>query len=444
VADDTIKSLVEKAASYVKDAITLAETSNNLEIVGFANLTLSRILKLRKDLNGALEKVSNAKLVFEQLNDLRNLYLVELYKAEIHVELGETNIAIQRLISAEEMGNRSNHFFQHGFIYMHLGNIFNDIDADKSINYYEKALKHSSVLNKEEFSELINMLSQYYTKTKNIDKQDLLIKDLMEFYNNKEAEIKVELIESNQRAIEIQNKKISKQNIQLQNQNTELKNFASIASHDLKAPALSISSFASLVERQLPSESDPKILKYMRYIKDSSSNMSSLVNSLLEFSTIENRAIEITPINTTQLLDDVINNLYSIIELKKAEVRVTERIPKIIKGDETLLKIVFQNLINNALKFVKIDEVPKVFINYKQGDKDHIFEIIDNGIGIEKEYLEKIFIMFERLHSSSKYEGSGIGLGTCKKIMLLHNGNISIDSSLDNGSTFILTIPQNI
>lgn len=172
--------------------------------------------------------------------------------------------------------------------------------------------------------------------------------------------------------------------------------------------------------------------------------MSSLVNSLLEFSTIENREIEITLLNTSKLLGDVINNLYSIIELKNAKVCVSENIPKIIKGDETLLKIVFQNLINNALKFVKIDKIPQVFINYKEGDKDHIFEIIDNGIGIEKEYLERIFIMFERLHSSSKYEGSGIGLATCKKIMLLHNGNISIDSSLGKGSTFTLTIPRNI
>jgi len=335
------------------------------------------------------------------------------------------------------------------------------------------------------------MLSRYYTKTKNIDKQNLLIKDLTEFYNSKEAEIEVELIESNQREIEIQkeisaneflqmknetskkrfriivfaslicilcavyalvqlknnrhlNKKISTQNIQLQNQNTELKNFASIASHDLKAPALSISSFASLIERLLPAESDPKIFKYMKYIRKSSSNMSSLVNSLLEFSNLENRSIEITPLNTTQLLNDVINNLYSIIELKSAKISVSENIPKIINGDEMLLKIVFQNLINNALKFVKVDKVPNVCINYKEEDKKHILEIIDNGIGIKKEYLEKIFVMFERLHTSNEYEGSGIGLATCKKIMLLHNGNISIDSYPDKGSTFILTIPKNI
>jgi len=96
--------------------------------------------------------------------------------------------------------------------------------------------------------------------------------------------------------------------------------------------------------------------------------MSALVNSLLEFSTIDNRQIEIAPINTAQLLDDVINNLYSIIELKNAEICISENIPKIIRGDETLLKIVFQNLINNALKFIKVDKIPRININYKNID----------------------------------------------------------------------------
>ncbi len=479
----------EKAEIYAKEALALAKLSHNHEIAAFANVTLSRIHRSRKQWNDAINKVQNASRRFEALGDTRNLYVIEYTYGEIYMEKGDTSNAIQNFISALELGDTTNHIFQHGIIYMQLARLFEPTNNEKAIEYFEKALENYTVLNKSEFSILVETLTSYYTKTRDFKKQNQLVKNLTNFHNLQKDELRVELLESNQQEVNIQkevnankilqlknetnrnrlriifwastisfllalyafgllrrnrglNKKISAQNRQLQNQNAELKNFASIASHDLKAPVRSITSFASLVERLLPPDSNPRIYEYLKIINKSSSNMNDLVNSLLEFSTIENRQLELSRIAIKPFINEVLNNLYTLIETKQAEIIVSDNLPVIINGDETLLKIVFQNLINNALKFVADGVTPKVQITYSSADGMHYFRIIDNGIGIEKEYLEKIFLIFERLHSSKDYEGSGIGLATCKKIMLLHNGTIDIASSDKTGTTFVIGLPK--
>jgi len=480
---------IEKADQIVKEALHYSEISGNHEITAFASLTQSRISRIKGEYNSALKDIETAKKIFKQLSDTVNLYLAELYTAEIYTELGNQGQAIQKLLNAEKLGNENNHKVQHATIYKQLGNLHTKTDYKKSIKYFEEAFKYSPQLNEEEMSDIINELSNYYADTKNIYKQRKLVKDLKQFYNSKQEEFRVELLESNQKEIAIQNEinenkilkiknatsrkryqlislasifcilfgiyaliqfsknkilniEINKQNKILHNQNLELKNFASVASHDLKAPVRSITSFASLIERKLPKEIDPKILNYLEIIKTSSVNMNSLVSSLLEFSTLGNREIDIIDINIEKLFSDVSNNLYSLIKLKNAEIHIADNMPKYIKGDETLLKIVFQNIINNALKFVSEDKTPCIRIQYHSEENNHHFKIIDNGIGIRKEYLEKIFLIFERLHSKSEFEGSGIGLATCKKIISLHQGKINIESVPDEGSTFTITLPK--
>lgn len=483
--------LIDKAEGIIRNSIDIAVESQNLEIVGYASLNLSRVYRTNKKFESAIKKIEEAKIVFTKLNDLRNLYMVEVFLGEVYAEQKDNENAIIHFLNAIEIGKNSNHKFLHGQVYMNLAKVYKTINEEKSIESYENALNYVSVLNKEELQATINSLTNYYSKTKDYKKQDLLIKNLNKVYSLKAEENRVELTESNQREIEFQKEvnqnkilqlknessrrtlqlialaslaclllgisalvqlvrnkrlteKVSMQNQLLQYRNTELKNFASIASHDLKAPVRSITGFSSLLERLLPKDSDPRIFEYLEFIKNSSSNMNALVNSLLQFSTLETRKLEVKQLRLLNVIKDVTNDLHSIIKSKNAEIQIDDNLPEYIKADETLLKIVFQNIINNALKFVAKDVTPLVNIKYETKDQKHLIQIIDNGIGIEKEYLEKIFLIFERLHSSQEYEGSGIGLATCKKIMLLHQGDISIDSAVNEGSTFTISLPKNL
>lgn len=481
---------INKAKIIIEEAIQLAIESNNLEILGFSYLTYGRIQKELDSLDNALRYIDESKKIFTQIEDQRNLYLVDLIRSELLIENQETDEAITTLLEAESKGNNSDHKFQHGLIYKYLGDLYSNKNPKISLNYYEKALKYYSGISKEDYSFLIDKLSNSYAAQGNFKKLDLLVDELQEYQSEKEIENQIEIKESVDREKLIQNEyaqneilrlknreniktirliilisillllytlytfyqwkknkelndKVNEQNEKLNWQNTELKNFASIASHDLKAPVRSILSFSSLLEGLIPESSDAKIFKYLDIIKSSSKGMDSLVNSLLQFSTIENLKIEKTQINPNQLIAEVKNNLHSVIEVKKARITISKNLPKSILGDKTLLSIVFQNIINNALKFVDEKKEPFVKIEYENDDVSHFFKIIDNGIGIEQKYLNKIFLIFERLNSSSKFEGSGIGLATCKKIINLHNGEIDIKSDVGIGSTFIISIPKN-
>ncbi len=172
--------------------------------------------------------------------------------------------------------------------------------------------------------------------------------------------------------------------------------------------------------------------------------MSALVGSLLQFSTLDAQKITIENVSISRVLNDVLTNLFSLIEVKSAQINLPNDLPEVIQGDEALLRVVFQNLINNALKFVAPGITPQIHIDYVEDGNFHVFKLKDNGIGIESEYLDKVFLMFERLNASHQYEGSGIGLATCKKIMLMHKGHIQIESEPNVGSVFILSLPKTL
>jgi len=481
----------KKAEEFVEQSLDFCKLSNNKEIAAFANLTKSRILRSEARFDAALESIQEARTIFLEKSDSINLYLVELYTAEVFIEDKKPKEAIEQLLIAELIGDRQEHKVQHGQIYFHLGNIYQDIDTETSVQYFEKAFEFSQQLSDTKMAKVIDILAKNYSKQKRYDKQVELIGGLNKFYVEKKDEIKLEFAKSNQKEIAIQkeqsdkkilkiqndfngkiiklvaiasvlfllmalyagfqwnkNKKLNTligiKNEQLINQNKELKNFASIASHDLKAPSNSIYSFSKLIEKLLPSSSDPKVFKYLDIIKTSSSNMNSLVNSLLEFTKLEQLKVDNSFLDVRNLLNEVVNNLHDLISMNEAQIQIDSNLPELIRGDETLLRIVFQNLIGNALKFTKDDVKPIVNIEYGESESMHIFKIIDNGIGIEEEYLEKIFRIFQRLHASSKFEGSGIGLSTCKKIIKLHKGKITIESEVGKGSTFSVILPKEL
>lgn len=232
-------------------------------------------------------------------------------------------------------------------------------------------------------------------------------------------------------------KKLNQYNIELELKNKELAQFAYAASHDLQEPLRTISNFSKLLAQKIEKYPDEDMKAYMKVINGGASRMSKRIFDLLDFSRI-GKDMSMTDTDCNLLLQDVLVDLSAIIEESGAEIKVT-KLPKIKCRD---LQVVFQNLITNAIKFKKEGVPPLITISASDKEKEILFEIKDNGIGIEKEYHDKIFMLFQRLHTRAEYEGTGIGLALCQKIIELHGGNIWVESELGEGSTFYLTIPK--
>jgi signal transduction histidine kinase len=238
------------------------------------------------------------------------------------------------------------------------------------------------------------------------------------------------------------NNKLEMQAADLKKSNEELENFASVASHDLKEPLRMIRSFMELLEKKYGDQLDETANKYIRFAVDGSQRMTTLINDLLEFSRVGRVYNEFELVDLNQLLEEIIQFYEPQIEKNDAKVRFGA-MPK-VKGVEVSLKMVFQNLISNALKYQEKGSIPEIDIGVKDLYTHWQFSVKDNGIGIEEEYRDQVFLLFKRLHGSDDYPGTGMGLAVSKKIVEQHNGNIWVESEKGEGSTFYFTIPRNL
>ena len=241
------------------------------------------------------------------------------------------------------------------------------------------------------------------------------------------------------------NKEINKQTKALSLKNDELEQFAYIASHDLKEPLNTISSLIMLIKEETGETLDPSVLENLEYMDASSMRMRSLIETLLQHSKL-GAMTDVALVDCNALLRDLQKDLATVIQ-KNGVVFHIESLP-VVKASKVELRLVFQNLITNAIKFRKEDTTPIITISAsKDADETfpdqyyHTFNVTDNGIGIPTEHQEKIFTIFQRLHADEAYEGTGIGLAHSKKIVHAHGGTISVESEPGFGSTFSFTLP---
>ncbi|MBI2270704.1 MAG: HAMP domain-containing protein [Bacteroidetes bacterium] len=235
--------------------------------------------------------------------------------------------------------------------------------------------------------------------------------------------------------------KVKARTIELENANKELEQFAYVASHDLQEPLRTISNFIGLLEKKYSGKSDKDTDKYITFIVAASYKMQNLIKDLLEFSRV-GKNIEFVSIDCNKILNEVIADMEASITENNA--KITSSVLPVLRGSEMEFKRLFQNLISNAIKFHKKNIAPEITISVEEKDTEYIFSLKDNGIGIEKQFQDKIFIIFQRLHPATEYPGTGIGLSTCKKIVSLHHGKIWVKSELNEGVTFYFSISKKI
>jgi light-regulated signal transduction histidine kinase (bacteriophytochrome) len=231
---------------------------------------------------------------------------------------------------------------------------------------------------------------------------------------------------------------------ELRQSNAELEQFAYVASHDLQEPLRKVASFCQLLEKRYGDQLDDRGAEYIGFAVDGAKRMQALINDLLTFSRVGRLNSTHTEVDLEETLQLALGNLSTLIEEANAEIgRAAERLP-IVDGDPTLLTMLWQNLIGNAVKFRRDGDAPRIVIECEKGsgvrEGEWLFGVSDNGIGIAPEFADKVFIIFQRLHVREVYSGTGIGLALCKKIVEHHGGSIWIDTSYTHGTRIQFTL----
>ncbi len=227
---------------------------------------------------------------------------------------------------------------------------------------------------------------------------------------------------------------------ELERSNSELQQFAYIASHDLQEPLRMVASYTQLLAKRYQGKLDADADDFIAFAVDGATRMQALINDLLTYSRVGTRGEEFGSTDCETMLEKTLANLQVAIE--ESGTLITHDPLPTVTADASQLGQVLQNLIGNAIKFHG-EETPRVHISAEQKNNTWVFEVRDNGIGIAQKYLERIFVIFQRLHTREEYAGTGIGLAVCKRIVERHKGRIWVESEPGKGTSFYFTIPTN-
>jgi len=266
-----------------------------------------------------------------------------------------------------------------------------------------------------------------------IQKRDIELQEAQAELQKRIAQLQREVAERRRTEETLANK-----NKELERSNAELEQFVNVASHDLQEPLRMITGYTQLLARRYQGKLDQNADEYISFAVDGARRMQELINDLLIYSRVGTRGKAFTPADCELILRNTLASLEVAVEESKAMIS-HDPLPTII-CDEAQVGQLFQNLLSNAIKY-RDGRVPEVHVSSKREGGSWVFSIKDNGIGIEPQYAERIFVVFQRLHTRDKYPGTGIGLAVCKKIVERHGGSIWVESNLGQGATFYFTIP---
>ncbi|MEZ4884714.1 MAG: ATP-binding protein [Chitinophagales bacterium] len=441
---ETALDYYQKSLSYKKDIGDKFDEIPTLQSIGLIYLDMSKIEK-------ALS------------------YLDEALKVSETIDAKSRKVEIYQLLSATYEKNKH---YQEAFHYMKAHTLLKDSilnentlkEMAQSKTRYEVAKKEKEIVLLKKENELLgknkeitswknyflavlvafllftSFLFFYYYKNQKRYNGLLADKNLQIQQQNQQLEEVNDLQSGFNATLKTKNEQIELQNQKLANSNKELRQFAYIASHDLKEPLRMIGSYTSLLRRRYSNKLDEGAQEFMGFITEATSRMNNLLDDLLTYSKVGTQELKKDSVKMGEIVEVAMANLQLNIKQKQAVIHVVS-LPE-VKVSRTQMGQLLQNLISNALKFSDSNH-PKIWIDVQKNGKAYIFSVKDNGIGIAKEHQERIFEMFSRLHTRQEYEGTGIGLATCKKIVEQHNGKIWVESESNKGSTFYFTIPFN-
>jgi light-regulated signal transduction histidine kinase (bacteriophytochrome) len=328
-------------------------------------------------------------------------------------------------------------------------NILDDFTAERSrlnqtqtavLNILEDFAAEKEMLEKTKKA-VLNILDDFVAEKTRLEMTQKAVLNILEDFE--EEKTKVESVNDELRR-EVAERRaaegaLTEKGVALARSNADLEQFAYVASHDLQEPLRMVSSYMQLLSSRYEDNLDSQAQKYIGYAVEGATRMQSLIAGLLEYSRVGRYNEEPVAVPAQIALERAVYNLRAVIDESGASVTLG-RLPH-VWGQQSQLVQVFQNLIGNAIKFRSPDDPPRVDIWSERRGQEHVFAVQDNGIGVEPRYADKIFVIFQRLHTRSEYPGTGIGLAICKKVIERSGGRIWVEPGERRGSRFCFTLP---
>ncbi len=443
-----------ESEEYLEKAIELYKKRDKKFQLSKCYMAYAQLYERREDFNRAIEYLNNALLLVQESNEPYSLALAKANLGLLLVKTNQNEKSFSYLKDALAFFETNNMLFEFGMVKFELGQAYYYISQfENALDYINEAEKVMlSLDNKKELADIYKFKAQLFSQQGNhalaFDYQGRYVESLKFFFDNEKnnaltrakKEFETELKEKESKLLREKNEEIQEYVHKLERSNNELKQFAHVASHDLREPLRMIMGYTSLLKKSMKEKLSEQDIEFFGFVQDGGKRMDQLIQDLLRLAKVDANPI-IEKIKPNNIVEEIKLNLDVLIKEKNAVIEMVQ-IPVILADRAQMIQL-FQNLIANGIKYNR-NETPLIKISFLEKKDGIEIQVVDNGIGIPKHLREEAFQIFRRLHKHSDTTGSGIGLSICKKIVESMGGKISIEDALDGGTVFRILFDKDV